>query len=76
MNLILFWMLQGCNQLTNVSVDAIVKNCRYLKYLDASHCHKMSDSVAASLDKLPLHTLYNKRDEFDQGYPPPPPMVR
>ncbi|KAG8290793.1 hypothetical protein J6590_075925 [Homalodisca vitripennis] len=68
--------IEGCNQLTEASVDAIVENCRNLRYLDASCCNKMSDKIAELLHRLPAQTFYSRGEPRVSAPVPPPPLLR
>ena len=52
-------VLEGCSNIGNKGVVAVVKKCKYLKYLDLNRCNKLTNHTIAAiaLDNLECITL-------------------
>ena len=49
---------QGCNQLTNKTIEAVRDHCKILKVLDIQGCLNISAELGCALGNLPtLHTV-------------------
>lgn len=51
-------MFQGCNQLTDKTLEAVQAHCDKLKFLDIQGCRNISPELACTIGTLPtLHTV-------------------
>lgn len=41
--------MQGCNQLTDKTIEGIIGHCKKLKYLDVQGCRNLSPELACTL---------------------------
>lgn len=54
----IIFTFQGCNQLTDRSLEAVKSHCQKLKFLDVQGCRFMSPELACAMGCLPtLHTV-------------------
>lgn len=50
-------MFQGCNQLTDKTIEAVSSHCEKLKFLDVQGCRNITPELACTIGVPTLHTV-------------------